>query len=202
MTTATQQRLPAATWNIDAVHSSIGFSVKYMVATFRTDFERYDATLFVRPHYYEADAARATIDRVGSPRVRTADGRAFPDANELLKHVDVLVTDYSSIYMDFLLLDRPVVFNPVDREEYEAQRGFLFPYDDHTPGAKARTEAQFLAALEAELQGLDPYAADRARTRALFHKHPGGGARERILGEVARQPVRWPAALPRSRAAR
>jgi len=45
MTTATQQRLPAATWNIDAVHSSIGFSVKYMVATFRTDFERYDATL-------------------------------------------------------------------------------------------------------------------------------------------------------------
>lgn len=164
--------------------------------------ERHDASLLIRPHYYEADAARATIDRVNSPRVRAADDSVFTDTNELLKHVDVLVTDYSSIYMDFLLLDRPVIFNPVDLAEYEAQRGLLFPYADHTPGAKARTQSQFLAALDAELQGLDPYAGHRARTRALFHKHPGGGARQRILAEVSRQPVRWPGPLPRSRAGR
>ena len=162
--------------------------------------ERYDATLLVRPHYYEADAARATIERVASPRVRPADDSVFPDANNLLKHVDVLVTDYSSIYMDFLLLDRPIVFNPVDLEEYEAQRGFLFEYAEHTPGAKARSEAEFLSALEAELRGDDPYAEHRARTRALFHAHPGGGASERILDRIAAQPTRWPAPRPRSRA--
>lgn len=162
--------------------------------------ERHDATLLVRPHYYEVDAARATIDRVGSGRVRAADDSVFPDTNELLKHVDVLITDYSSIYMDFLLLDRPVVFNPVDLEQYEAERGFLFDYAEHTPGAKTRTEPELLAALDAELRGEDPYVEHRACTRALFHKHPHGGARQRILATLAEQPVRWPGPRPRSRA--
>ena len=45
MTTATEQRLPAATWSVDAVHSTVGFSIKYMVASFRADFEGYEATL-------------------------------------------------------------------------------------------------------------------------------------------------------------
>jgi polyisoprenoid-binding protein YceI len=42
---AVEQRLPAATWSIDAVHSTIGFSIKYLVSKFRTEFERYDASL-------------------------------------------------------------------------------------------------------------------------------------------------------------
>ena len=163
--------------------------------------ERHDATLLIRPHYYEADAARATIERVGSPRVQEADDSVFDDTDELLKHVDVLVTDYSSIYMDFLLLDRPVIFNPVDLEEYEAQRGFLFRYGDHTPGPKTLTEADFLAALDAELTGLDPCREDRTRTRALFHEHLSGGASTRILQRLAEQPVRWPGPLPRRRPA-
>jgi len=164
--------------------------------------EEHDATLLIRPHYYETEAARATIDRVGSPRVQTADDSVFGDAIELLKHVDVLVTDYSSIYTDFLLLDRPIIFNPVDLAEYEGTRGFFFRYDDHTPGAKAVTAAEFLAALETELTGQDPHRQERASARELFFAHPSGGARERIMRRLAEQPVRWPGPLPRRRSAR
>ena len=161
--------------------------------------ERHDATLLLRPHPYEADAARATVERVASSRVVTADAGLFPDPVELLKHVDVLVTDYSSIYADFLLLDRPIVFTPVDLAEYEGARGFFFRYADHTPGPKAVTGPALLAALEDALSGHDPCAAERARARELFHAHPGGGACERILGRLAREPVRWPGPLPRPR---
>jgi polyisoprenoid-binding protein YceI len=45
MTTAIQQQLPAATWNVDPVHSTVGFAIKYMVSTFRTGFENFDVTL-------------------------------------------------------------------------------------------------------------------------------------------------------------
>ncbi len=45
MSTAVEQQLPAATWSVDPVHSTIGFSIKYLVSSFRTEFERYDATL-------------------------------------------------------------------------------------------------------------------------------------------------------------
>ena len=45
MATAIQQELPAAVWAVDNVHSTVGFAIKYMVSTFRTEFERYEATL-------------------------------------------------------------------------------------------------------------------------------------------------------------
>src|SRR3712207_4329826 len=45
MTTAIEQRLPAATWTVDKMHSTVDFALKYMVSTFRTGFERFDVTL-------------------------------------------------------------------------------------------------------------------------------------------------------------
>ncbi|MEP6641072.1 MAG: YceI family protein [Gaiellales bacterium] len=44
--TATQT-LPAGTWNVDPVHSQVGFAVKYMVGTFRGSFSPIEATLSV-----------------------------------------------------------------------------------------------------------------------------------------------------------
>jgi polyisoprenoid-binding protein YceI len=45
MSTATQTQLPASTWGLDPVHSTAGFSIKYMVSTFRAGFDKLDATL-------------------------------------------------------------------------------------------------------------------------------------------------------------
>src|SRR3954451_14105962 len=56
--------------------------------------DRHDATLPTRPQYSAGAAARPPIHRGGSPRVQPADDSVFSDTNELLKHVDVLVTDY------------------------------------------------------------------------------------------------------------
>jgi len=45
MTTALQQDLAAANWALDATHSTAGFSIKYMVSTFRAGFTALDAKL-------------------------------------------------------------------------------------------------------------------------------------------------------------
>jgi polyisoprenoid-binding protein YceI len=45
MSTIVQQDVPAATWGLDNIHSSVGFAIKYMVSTFKAEFERFDATL-------------------------------------------------------------------------------------------------------------------------------------------------------------
>lgn len=45
------------------------------------------------------------------------------DTNELLYYVDILVTDYSSIFFDFLVTDKPIIFYLYDKEEYLAKRG-------------------------------------------------------------------------------
>lgn len=59
------------------------------------------------------------------------------DLYEVLNAADLLMTDYSSVYFDYLLLDRPIVFVPCDLEAYAESRGFMLnPYDEWTPGPK------------------------------------------------------------------
>ena len=59
------------------------------------------------------------------------------DPYVFLKFADVLITDYSSIYFDYLLLDRPIIFFTYDLKEYLSDsREMYFDYDEFTPGEK------------------------------------------------------------------
>lgn len=51
------------------------------------------------------------------------------DANEIMSVVDVLISDYSSIYFDFLASSRPVIFYIPDLEDYLENRGLYFGID-------------------------------------------------------------------------
>ncbi|MEP3590473.1 MAG: glycosyltransferase [Marinobacter sp.] len=52
------------------------------------------------------------------------------DINEFLSCVDVLISDYSSIVVDFLVLDRPVILYVPDYEEYRSERGLYIDVED------------------------------------------------------------------------
>ena len=73
---------------------------------------------------------------------------ADADPYVFLEKADVLVTDYSSIYFDFLLTGRPVVFFDYDLQAYlRDSREMYFDYEEFTPGRKASTEAELKEAL-------------------------------------------------------
>lgn len=60
------------------------------------------------------------------------------DVYTFLDQLDILMTDYSSIYFDFLLWNRPILFFPYDLEYYrDEDRGLIFDYEEFTPGPKA-----------------------------------------------------------------
>ena len=61
---------------------------------------------------------------------------------------DALITDYSSIYLDYMLLERPILFLPYDLNEYENSVGFTMDYMENTPGPKPQTQKEFLTFLE------------------------------------------------------
>lgn len=48
------------------------------------------------------------------------------DTNDLLSIVDVLITDYSSIFFDFMATGKPIVYYAYDLEEYSQERGLYF----------------------------------------------------------------------------
>lgn len=51
---------------------------------------------------------------------------ASMDANEILAVTDILISDFSSIYFDYLATGRPILFYIPDLEEYQDQRGMYF----------------------------------------------------------------------------
>lgn len=85
--------------------------------------------------------------------------------NELFFVSDVLVTDYSSCFYDYLLLKKPIVFFTPDREVYTATRGVQRPIDEMAPGVVCDTFEDFMRVLEEssyESVEPDPATIDRA----------------------------------------
>lgn len=54
----------------------------------------------------------------------------YDDMQELLAASDILITDYSSIYLDFIMMRKPVFLYVPDYQKYKNQRDFYISYDD------------------------------------------------------------------------
>jgi CDP-glycerol glycerophosphotransferase len=146
--------------------------------------ERHGAVLVVKPH------PMASYDRL--PELRRfrliTDGWLQEQGislYELLGQADALISDLSSVYIDFLVLDRPVVHHFPDIDEYERTRGFsVGPIADYLAGPLTRDSDELLAAISAVAQGEDTHAAQRRRAQALSHSHADASATARLLEAV------------------
>jgi len=75
---------------------------------------------------------------------------SYDDVRKLALFCDVLITDYSSICMDFSFLDKKTVFFAYDLEKYTADRDFYFDYEGYVPGRVARTFDECIEAITAD----------------------------------------------------
>jgi|GEM_PF-145804 len=102
------------------------------------------------------------------------------DTNELLSVVDVLITDYSSVFFDFLATGRPVLYYIYDIEEYEQERGLYFSMDE-MPGAKCRTIQRLRDELALALKGEGIDHSSHQAARSLYNYRDDGLATERVV---------------------
>lgn len=128
--------------------------------------ERKKILICVRTHISERGSAAAYLSR----RIVSLDNEKTEDVTGLLDIFDLLITDYSSIYIDYLLTGKPQMFLPYDKEDYLADRGMNFDYDEVTPGPKPESQKAFMDELEKLLKGQDAYAAGRDRCNDFFNE--------------------------------
>ncbi len=156
------------------------------LAAIRGALERLGAHLVIRSHplgagaYSEALGGR--IHGLGADLVR--------DITPLLGAFDAVITDYSSIAIDFSLLSRPIVWFAPDLEVYAATRGLYEPLEVTASGRIERTWGETLDRLSEVLPEDAPARRGAvAASRALadrFHAHPEGGAATRVLAAALR----------------
>ncbi len=104
------------------------------------------------------------------------------DIQELLYLTNLLITDYSSVYCDFLLLNRPILFFTYDFKQFmEKGRGFYYNFEKIAPGPLIYTGRELIDAVK-NIDEIDKkYKDRRLETRNLFHKYVDGNSTERLL---------------------
>ena len=68
----------------------------------------------------------------------------YPRLNDLYVVADMMISDYSSTYFDYALLDRPMLCFAYDQQEYEEKRGLYLSLEDTLPCRVDHTEDEVL----------------------------------------------------------
>lgn len=103
----------------------------------------------------------------------------------ILKKCDLLITDYSSVSLKYLILNRPILFYLYDYEEYNQLRGIEFDYfnPNVSPGEVCSTFDTLLESIEAFFSGkyfTDEWCSRRRKCLKSHYSYPDGQASIRI----------------------
>lgn len=106
--------------------------LKAAVKTLRSNIDTNEYNVYLRVHYflYRSISMDKELSKLCIPFTI--------DTDELLSVVDILISDYSSIFFDFLGTRRPILFYVPDIKEYSENRGFYIPMED-MPGPVTET---------------------------------------------------------------
>ena len=105
------------------------------------------------------------------------------DTQELLIAADLLITDYSSCYIEYLHLDRPILFFHYDNFK-EEDHGLYFSEEEIMPGPILQSEDALLAEIIKSLREPSLFSGERRRVCEFFYKFPNGKACQRTVQAI------------------
>ena len=122
-----------------------------------------------------------------APRFTPSIFQANVDVNvqEMLLFTDVLISDYSGAFLDFLLLDRPVIHYVYDYSFYsERDSGLYYNLDDFASGDTPSTFEQLLNSISDAVTGKDAYFERRKLVLERFMKYENGTASKSLFKRI------------------
>jgi len=143
-----------------------------------------DVVIATKLHLVDASRGVSGIDELARhPSLRLIEPTVDPI--DCYPHAVALITDFSSVAYDFVLLARPVIHYVPDLEEFVEKRPLAIPLDEAAAGPICRTPEELADAVRTVVDSADAAAAEGARMRDRFYTHPPGGASARVVDVVA-----------------
>lgn len=101
---------------------------------------------------------------------------------ELVKITDCLISDYSSVTTDYMLLNKPIIFTLDDYNDYRNNRGFAIDNPAiYFAGDHVTKTTELIEAIDRIVDGMDRYKKQRNKIMSDLHAYVDGNASERIL---------------------
>lgn len=104
---------------------------------------------------------------------------------DMFRTAKALISDYSSSYMDFMLLNRPVAFILADMEKYDRLRGFVVKDPKkYMPGPKLASVDDIIAFIDEVAAGKDTYRDEREKMNDFLNHYEIGKNTGDLLEKV------------------
>jgi len=101
---------------------------------------------------------------------------------EFLGQFDALITDYSSVYLDFLITNKPIAFTVDDILNYSENKGFIFEnLIDYMPGMKISNIEEMKMFINNLKNDIDEYKDDRIKLCKLVNTYKDDKNAERVV---------------------
>ena len=105
------------------------------------------------------------------------------DINELYVMSNLLITDYSSVFFDYAILNRPILFYMYDLEEYRDElRGFYLDINKELPGKITIDEDELLSVIKNE--NYKEYDEKLKEFRKTYNSLEDGKASQRVINNL------------------
>lgn len=96
-------------------------------------------------------------------------GRSLYD---LLSQADILISDISSVIVDFLVLNRPIIFSFQDKNEYINSRGVYSYFDlNNLPGYFCENDFELKEAILKNIENGNIHSSQRISLKTMYHKN-------------------------------
>ncbi len=153
----------------------------------KTVLRRHGAVLGYRPHYFKNSTEYFNLDQfLDGDELIDLSQAAVPEFSAVARECDVLVTDYSSVYIETLYLGKPAVCFAYDLENYRTEQdGLLYDMDLAFPGPVCQDFDSVLQALDDLLGARAPAVDGRMATaQKLFFTHRDHSNAQRVRDRV------------------
>ena len=167
-------------------YTNIFYFDDYDEQQFINYLEENNILFIMKPHPYDENFYKEHLDTIPkSKNFKLVFNEDFVNEDiysyELFKYVDLMISDFSSVTLDYLILNRPVIYLNNLTDEYGECRGMILP--DNTeffmPGVKTDSLDSLIKALNENLYE-DKYKQDREKILPLVHKYRDDKASERV----------------------
>ena len=141
-------------------------------------------TMIFRPHYIETIIPPEFLE--SKSNILTLDVKAEEDSQRLLAATDILMTDYSSIFIDYLILDRPICFLPFDLDLYEKENGLVIDYKNEAciPGPIIDNVKELLSFFDGINRSEDKYKERRKLSIDYYFEYFDNKACKRVWDAI------------------
>ena len=131
--------------------------------------EKNNSVLGLRPHSYDNKTPPLITEDMDN--IVWLSQEVFTESNLILQFVDVLIVDFSSIWIDFLLLNRPILGFAKDfNHYYNKERGFAYDFEDTFPDTFTHNVDELTISLNHLLTN-DNQVKEYGYAKDKFHQH-------------------------------